>query len=34
VGLGRSLREVEHTAARLRAERPLSKATIEQLDGA
>jgi len=30
----RVMREVEHTAARLRAERPPSKATIEQLDGA
>jgi membrane dipeptidase len=29
----RVMREVEHTAARLRAERPPSKATIEQLDG-
>jgi membrane dipeptidase len=30
----RVMREVEHTAARLRAERPPSKATIEQLDRA
>jgi membrane dipeptidase len=30
----RVMREVEHAAARLRAERPPSKATIEQLDGA
>jgi membrane dipeptidase len=30
----RVMREVEHTAARLRAERPPLKATIEQLDGA
>jgi membrane dipeptidase len=30
----RVMREVERTGARLRAERPPSKATIEQLDGA